>query len=245
MVNHSGSSNLSSRSGEGSSAEVVNVDDNERIISALLGAPLAIYGLSRATMGGLALTVVGGMLLHRGTSGYCPLYALSDGDRRPAQKESSVQIVEVMTIGRSRHDVYEAWRDLEKLPRFMHHIESVRRVDNRHSHWTAHLPIGMGTLSWEAEIKQERPDERIVWASLPDADIQNAGCVIFKDAPGERGTEIKVNINYRPPAGPLGRAAAALANPAFSKMIRNDIRRFKALMETGEIPTTEGQPTGK
>lgn len=125
------------------------------------------------------------------------------------------------------------------------HIESVRRVDNRHSHWTAHLPIGMGTISWDAEIKQERPDERIVWASLPDADIQNAGCVIFKDAPGERGTEIKVNINYRPPAGPLGRAAAALANPAFSKIIRNDIRRFKALVETGEIPTTKGQPTGK
>ncbi|MFZ0243289.1 MAG: YgaP-like transmembrane domain [Desulfobacterales bacterium] len=225
-------------------SEEVNVGDTERILSALGGTAIAIYGLTRGSMGGIVTTALGAMLLHRGTTGYCPLYALSEIDTTDSEEGKVIDIVEVLTIGRSREDVYASWRDLEKLPRFMHHIESVRQTGDGHSQWTARLPKGMGTIAWEAETTEDRVNEKIAWRSLGDADVRNSGEVLFREAPGNRGTEVKVRIEYRPPAGKLGRIAAGFANPAFSGMIREDIRRFKSLMETGEIPTTEGQPTG-
>lgn len=222
----------------------VNVGDTERILSALGGTAIAIYGMTRGSMSGLAATAIGAMLLHRGTTGYCPLYALADLDTADSPAEKVTEIVEVLTVKRPLEEVYASWRDFEKLPRFMRHLESVRRSGDGRSQWVARLPKGMGTIAWEAETTEDRPNEKIAWRSLADADIQNAGEVLFREAPGNRGTEVKVRIEYHPPAGKLGRIAAGFANPAFSGMIREDIRRFKSLMETGEIPTTEGQPTG-
>ncbi len=224
--------------------ERTNVGDMERLFSALYGAALLAYGLTRGSFGGLAMTAIGGMLIHRGASGYCPVYEAIDVDSSAPRKETSVHILENLTIRRPRREIYESWRDFEKLPRFMRHIESVDKIDETHSHWRATLPKGIGTIEWESQVTEDRPDERIAWRSLPDADIRNAGEVTFRDAPGKRGTELNVHIQYRPPAGRIGQFAAGLANPAFSKMVREDIRRFKALMETGEIPTTEGQPAG-
>lgn len=126
----------------------------------------------------------------------------------------------------------------------MSHIEEVKSLDSTHTEWRARLPMGMGTFRWKAEVVEEQPDERLVWQSLPGSDVENMGEVIFRDAPGNRGTEIMVNMAYQPPGGKLGEIAAAIANPAFSKVIREDIRRFKSLTEAGEIPTIEGQPTG-
>jgi len=249
MENYSGSSSLQTRDKRQAPPQNVNVGETERVVSTAGGAAIAVYGLTRWSLPGLALAAVGGMLISRGLTGYCPLYAAANLDTSEpgaaSGAHSGVHITESMTIRCPRSEVYRSWRALEKLPRFMHHIASVKEIDDKISEWRAPLPKGMGTISWKAEMTEDRQDERIAWRSLPDADLQNAGRVTFRDAPGDRGTEIKVDIDYRPPAGKLGRAAAGLFNPAFSKMIRADLRRFKALMETGEIPTTEGQPSGK
>ncbi len=222
----------------------VNVSDMERILSAGGGAAIAFYGLTRNSFCGAALTAVGGMLLHRGISGYCPAYGALEIDTADPEKKAGIRISETMTIKRPRQEVYAFWRDFEKLPRFMRHIESVEIVDDRHSQWRLRLPKGLGTISWESEITKEQPNEYIAWQSLPKAAVHNTGKVAFTDAPGERGTEINIVVEFRPPAGQLGRTAAGLVNPAFSKMIRQDIRRVKSFMETGEIPTIEGQPSG-
>ncbi|MFZ0613847.1 MAG: YgaP-like transmembrane domain [Desulfobacterales bacterium] len=244
MANYSHNESAQTGHQGGLSSGEVNVGDTERILSGIGGTAIAIYGLTRGSLGGLVATAVGAMLLHRGTTGYCPLYALGEIDTAEPEEEKAIEIVEVMTVRCPREEVYASWRALEKLPRFMHHLESVRQTDNGHSQWVACLPKGMGTIAWEAEITEDRPNEKIAWQSLADADVHNSGEVLFREAPGSRGTEVKVHIEYHPPAGKLGRVAAGFANPAFSRMIRADIRRFKSLMETGEIPTTKGQPTG-
>jgi uncharacterized membrane protein len=138
---------------------------------------------------------------------------------------------------------YSFWRDFEKLPHFMHHLESVRVTDNRRSHWVALGPMGVH-LEWDAEIVDDRPNQAIAWRSLPDSDLSVEGTVEFRPALANRGTLITARIQYRPPAGAMGHALARLFGKDPNFLMRQDMRRFKALVETGEIPTTEGQTHG-
>jgi uncharacterized membrane protein len=132
----------------------------------------------------------------------------------------------------------------------MFHLSEVRQLDNNRSHWVAKLSDGLlaktlGTVEWDAEILEEVENERLVWKSVADARIDNAGEVRFVDAPNGQGTEVHVVMAYRPPAGQLGGVLMKLFNPAFEQMIKQDLRRFKQLLETGEITTIEGQPSGR
>jgi uncharacterized membrane protein len=161
--------------------------------------------------------------------------AQSDASARQAQ----VQIVRATTINRPIEEVYAFWRDFENLPRFMRHLESVSTIDERRSRWRAKAPAGM-TVEWEAEIIEKRENERIAWRSLPGADVDNDGSVSFQHAPGARGTEVRVMLRYRPPAGTLGRTIAWLFGEEPDQQIHEDLHRFKQLMETGEIPLSEG-----
>jgi uncharacterized membrane protein len=155
-------------------------------------------------------------------------------------------------INKPRSDVYAFWRKLENLPRFMQHLEEVKELDDRRSTWSAKVPGGIGKVSWEAEITEDISGELISWASMPGSTIDNAGEVRFKDAPGNNGTEISACITYRLPGGDLGSIAAKLFNPAIEKMVRDDLRSFKTLMETGDSPsgvenrpeTPSGEPYG-
>jgi uncharacterized membrane protein len=222
----------------------VNVNQTERVISAFGGGLLTSYGLSRRSLGGLALAAAGGVLIHRGVTGVCNTYRLlgiqtagTDPTLRP------LHIEEALTIARPREALYMFWRDVEKLPDFMHHLKAVRHIDEKRSYWEARIPKDMGTLSWEAEIVEEMPGERIYWRSLPGADVHHSGTVQFADAPGG-GTELRVTITIRPPAGPIGAAVGSWLTPGLEQLLREDIRRFRNLMETGEIPTTTGQSHG-
>ncbi len=209
------------------------------------GGFLTAYGLARGSLGGLAMAAAGGALLYRGATGHCPAYqSLGVDTAEEKEPTQEVRMREVLTVGRPREELYRFWRDLENLPQFMKHLEEVRKVDERLSEWRARMPKGVATVTWEAEITEDRPGERIAWRSLPEAEIANSGVVRFTDDPGGRGTIVSAEIDYRPPAGGLGTAAASLLNPVFSQMVREDIRRFKSLMEAGEVPTTEGQPKG-
>lgn len=159
---------------------------------------------------------------------------LEDGTRR---------IQKTLTIARSASELYEFWRDFERLPQFMQHVEAIMPLDKTHSHWVVLAPAGR-TVEWDSEIVEDQPGERIVWRSLPGGDISHGGEVVFRPAPGERGTEVSVTLHYKPPGGKLGTIVAKLFGEEPSQQLDEDLYRFKQIMETGSVPTTEGQPVG-
>jgi uncharacterized membrane protein len=234
----------------------VNVAGLERWASALGGAALAAYGVRQVTVdrawAGAMIAAAGGVLMARGGTGHCPMYAAAgfntaDGtaDTRSALGGGRGSVVEeVVTINAPAEQLFGFWRDFAKLPTFMDHLVSVQQMDYRRSHWVAKAPAGR-TVQWEAEIINEIPGELIGWRTLPGSDVVSAGSVRFKRATGNRGTEVRVRLQYDPPAGKFGTTVAWILGHDPSRAIREDLRRFKQLMEAGEVPTTAGQPRGK
>lgn len=160
------------------------------------------------------------------------------GSRRASETEGShalpIEVRKTVTIYRPPAELYAFWRKLENLPRFMEHLESVRVLDERRSAWTAKGPVG-SQYEWQAEITEDRPGELISWRSVPPSDGFNTGTVTFLPAPGDRGTEVHVELRYKPPAGPLGAAIAKLFGKEPGQQILSDLRRLKQVLETGEV----------
>jgi len=155
-----------------------------------------------------------------------------------------IRVAQAVTINRSPEEIYRYWRDFQNLPRFMKHLESVRATGDRRSHWVAKAPGGR-TVEWDAEITEDRPNELIAWRSLDGADVDSVGSVRFERAPGGRGTIVKVEKRYSPPAGMVGATVAKLLGEGLEWEIKKGLRRFKQIMEVGEVITTEGQPAGR
>jgi uncharacterized membrane protein len=155
-----------------------------------------------------------------------------------------IQVQKSVIVNRSPQECYSFWRDLTNLPRFMTHIESVEPRGDRLSHWVAKAPAGT-RVEWDAEIVDDQPGERISWRSLASSDVEHAGTVRFLRAPGGRGTIVRVQMQYRPPGGMVAALAAKLFGEEPRQQIPQELRRFRAIMETGEVPTTEGQPAGR
>jgi uncharacterized membrane protein len=172
--------------------------------------------------------------------------ALSDEEAAPDSRRGSLAerretpVESVVTINRPLPEVYAFWRNLENFPRFMAHVERVEILDARRSLWRATAPAGM-TVEWEAEIVSERENESISWRSTAGSGVENHGTVTFEPAPAGRGTEVRVRLEYVPPAGAFGRIVARIFGEEPGQQVREDLRRFKQLMETGEIPISEGQ----
>ena len=145
-----------------------------------------------------------------------------------------IEVTKVITVNRLPEDVYGFWHNFENLPRFMSHLQSVRVDAGGRSHWKTKAPAGR-SVEWDAETTADRPNELIAWRSLPGADVDNHGSVQFSPAPGRRGTEVRVQLSYRPPAGVLGALVAKLFGEAPEQQIARDLRQFKAVMETGEV----------
>jgi uncharacterized membrane protein len=145
-----------------------------------------------------------------------------------------IQTKRSITIGRPVQEVYAYWRDFENLPRFMRHLEVVRVIDDRRSHWVAKAPAGK-TVEWDAEITADEPNELIAWRSVEGSDVHNAGTVRFAPAPGGRGTELRVELEYDPPFGKLGSKVAMLFREEPGQQVQDDLRHLKQVMEIGEI----------
>ena len=159
-------------------------------------------------------------------------------------EDKAVQFTKTIIIERSPEDLYGFWRNMENLPRIMRHVQEVRVLDDRRSHWVVRTPTG-ATAEWDAEITEDEPNRRLAWRSLPGAQVDNAGEVRFEPAPGGRGTLVTAEMQYRPPAGAVGATIARLLGSSPERLAGEDLRVFKQLMETGEIATTEGQPAGR
>ena len=148
-----------------------------------------------------------------------------------------------VTINKPKVHVYAFWRNLENLGRFMQHLELVEDLGGGRSHWIAKAPAGR-TVEWDAKIIEDTPGELIAWQSLPGADVPNSGRVRFTDAPGDRGTELSVHLEYDAPGGAAGAALAKLFGEEPAQQLRDDLRRFKQIMETGEIVRSDGSLGG-
>lgn len=194
------------------------------------GATLAALGIKRRSPLGVAMAAGGGLLMVRGIV----------AKRQPSRL---IYVRKAVTIDKSPEELYRFWHNFEELPRFMRHLRSVHSSGGR-LHWASAGPLG-SNFSWDAEIVEDRENELICWRSLPDSQIENQGWVRFHGGPEGRGTEVRVELMYRPPAGKLGAAFAMLFGEEPEQQIREDLRRFKELMEAGEIATTDGQPHGR
>ncbi|GLT02080.1 cyclase [Sphingobium jiangsuense] len=170
-----------------------------------------------------------------------PLTTAKHGDALDEAKAALVEdrgdslVGRSVTINRPRAELYAFWRDFARLPAFMENVERVDMLDERTSHWVVKAPGGR-TVEWDAVITEDRPGELIAWASTEGADVPNSGRIDFRDA-GERGTVVTATILYDPPAGLLGKLIARMFQREPAIQARRDLRRFKQLMETGEIAT--------
>lgn len=148
-----------------------------------------------------------------------------------------------VTINRTPADVYAYWRDLERLPTFMAHLDSVTARPDGTSHWVARGPGG-GHVEWDATLVTDEPERRLSWASVPGSGVDNAGSVEFRPAPGDRGTEVRVQLQFRAPLGALGSTVARLFGEHPQQQVADDLRRFKQILETGEVLRSDATPQG-
>jgi uncharacterized membrane protein len=240
---------LASKKRKSHSTRQKNVGDNERLVSAVAGMVLGVVGLHRKDLSGLIVAGLGGALIYRGASGHCSAYSalgINTAEADITKKPERIQVTVSYLINKPAPQLYAFWHDFERLPQFMSHLKAVKKLDARRSHWTATAPwLYGGEVEWDAEIIEDELDRRIVWQSLPDADVQHRGAIEFAKALGDRGTTVRVHFVYAPPLGQIGRWTAKLFGEEPEQQVREDLRNFKRLMEVGEILTIEGQPRGK
>jgi uncharacterized membrane protein len=203
---------------------------NKRKWTALVsGAAVALYGVSRKSWTGAALAGAGGYLIYAGV--------------RTGRAPKQFEVKRSITINKPAEELYQFWRNVENLPSFMEHLESVTQRDGV-SHWVVQGPLHR-KIEWDARISQEHPNALIRWHSLPGSPVDHRGSVHFARASGDRGTVVTVTLEYGTPAGKAGNIISSLFGKNPEQIIREELRHFKQLMEAGEIATTLGQPAGQ
>lgn len=209
-------------------------------LASIGGGALAAYGLRRRNRRSLTLILLGGGLVYQGISAIMQ-QRVPGSDRAT---EQTVCVERAITIQRSPQEVYEHWCRFEGLPTLIPQLKKVEILDATRSHWQAQAPAGI-PVTWSAEVIEKRENEYLAWRSLPGSTIAHTGAISFMPAPGGRGTEVKVALTYTPPAGQVGDTLAKLFGRSPDQQIREGLRRLKARMEAGEIPTTSHQPRGR
>ena len=228
----------------------VNVGRVERWLSLIAGAALAAYAIKKRTTASGAAALAGAALMYRGTTGHCDLYERlginrADGHaselgtgviadrgsdtRRKLGGGRGTHVVEAVTVNRPVAEVYRFWRNFENLPTFMRHLESVSMREKGISHWVARGPAGT-TVEWDARVINDVDNKVIGWQSLEGSTIATAGSVHFDETTD--GTVVRVHLQYSPPAGKLGSAVAWLLGEEPGQQVREDLGRFKALLES-------------
>lgn len=213
-----------------------NRSDTERWASLIGGGAMVLLGLRQGSLRGALMAITGSGLAYHGATG--------QGGKIPEALglNQSVKVEKTVTINKPAAELYRFWHNFENLPTFMKHLKSVTVQGEKRSHWIANAPMG-ASIEWDAEIIDDQENHLIAWASVADAQVDNSGFVRFQPAPGDRGTEVKVVLEYNPPGGVVGVAIAKLFGEEPEQQIGDDLRRFKQLMEAGEIATTAGQST--
>jgi uncharacterized membrane protein len=232
-----------------------NMSNPERLISSIAGSLLLLRGLTRKKGHSLfpALMAVGGAELIRwGVTGKGLIHnafglntALKGKSPMASVKHGEgIKHEKILTIHRPPEELFRFWRNFENLSRFMKHLKSVQITGANSSHWVAKGPAG-ATVEWDAVIHNEIPNRLIAWRSIEGSEVNHAGSVEFKPTAGNQSTEVKIIINYEPPAGRLGAAFAKVFGEEPGIQLDEDLEHFKHLMESGEIPTAQEKPSGR
>ena len=221
-----------------------NAGEIERWASLIGGSAVALYGLSRRSTGGVALALAGGGLLYLGTTPYRPVSRTLGRYRDAGRGQPATLTAEAtITVDRPAAEVYRVWRHFENLPRFMTHLDTVTTSPNGRSHWVAKTPLLGSPAAWDVEIINDYEDKLIAWRSLSEAAVPVAGFVRFGTPAEGGGTVVTTTFEYRRPAEGVGATAAHLFQHEPQRHIEEALRRFKELMESGDLPTSEGQPS--
>lgn len=220
-----------------------SLGETERLTSLIGGGALVLMGLKQGSLRGALTALTGGGLLYHGATSK---KSITDTVGEAVGVGQTVKVEKSVSIfNKSPEELYQFWHNFENLPSFMKHLKSVTVLDEKRSHWVVNAPAN-ATVEWDAEIVIDDPDKKLIaWSSVADATIDNSGFVRFQAAPPGRGTEVKVVLEYTPPGGIVGVAIAKLFGEEPEQQLGDDLRRFKQIMETGEIATTEGQPSGR
>ncbi|MFC6824028.1 SRPBCC family protein [Halopelagius fulvigenes] len=240
--------------GETSALPTSNPSDAEpgvgkgvRIASTVLGGALLLFGVRRRTWPGTAAALVGGWLLHRSIPGRSPLPSVfgrggsrGEGDAEPVETD----VERTVTVGADADELYERWQDPEQLAQVMGHFADVDPVDEDRLHWTVHGPFGRD-MEWKTRFVERRPGELLRWESVENATVPNEGSIRLRPAPGDQGTEVTLHLRFDPPGGKIGNAAMKFSGFVPAVLAKKALRRFKSLVETGEIPTLEGNPSAR
>lgn len=205
-----------------------------------LGSALTSGGTNRtragvataAVLGVTALDVLCAQQMTRASSN-----GQSESNDRESNTQGPIRVTKTIIVGRSPEEVYRFWRDFTQLPAFMSHLDSVEVTGDNRSHWKAKLAGGK-TVEWDAEMVDDQPNSRIAWRSLPGADVHNAGSVSFERATGDRGTLVRLEMQYGAPSA-ITAALAKLFHAVPEQQIENDLRAFKQVLETGEVAKSE------
>ena len=211
----------------------------ERLVTGTAGAGLLLYSLRGGVGRQVALGLPGLALAYMAVRGRNPLATALKID----EQNGAVQVRQAVTVDRPADELYALWRDLERLPEWMSHLKQVEVLHGGTSRWTAEGPVG--PVQWNATLTADEPGRRIAWASVPGSGLENSGEVLFRAAPGNRGTEVVVRLEYRPPAGTTGAIFARIRGQEPAQQLRADLTRFKRFQELGFVPTTEGQTSGR
>ena len=230
----------------------INVHTIERMASVSIGLVFAGFGVLRRGLAGTGLGLLGGALIHRGLTGHCPMYSAlrvstAHGVRGPSASVPHGQGIRVkhsLIVREAPERLYQFWRQLENLPSFMRHIESVTVVDARVSRWRAHGPADHA-IEWDAEIINDVESELIAWRSLPGTLVPNAGSVRFERLLDGHGTNVTVTLEYDPPGGLIGTAIAKWLGADPNQQVQEDLHRLKTVFEAGEVPHVGAQWRGR
>ena len=236
------------------STTTTNVGEVERWACAVGGGALALYGVTRGSLGGIAIALLGAALVQRGVSGHCNVYeamsfstagdaGLRNSENVSVPAERGTKVEKSVTINRPASELYSFWRNFENLPRFMNHLESVKVTGGDRSHWVAKAPGGT-TVEWDAEVYNEKEGELIAWRTLEGSQVASAGSVRFEESPGG-STTVRVSLKYDPPGGKLGSLVARLFGENPEQQIDEDLGRFKEIMESGGAANTGNQTPGR
>jgi uncharacterized membrane protein len=167
------------------------------------------------------------------------------GARTHESSGAAEKLVEhTLSVNKSPQECYAFWRDVSNLPKFSRMLESVTKIDDRRSHWVLRGPGG-ASVEWNSEITVDQPGERLAWHSVQGSEVKHAGVVRFERAPGGRGTFVSVMMHYQPPGGRIAAGLAKVLGKDPNHHVREDLRRFKSAIETGEVPSTRGQSSGR
>jgi uncharacterized membrane protein len=218
----------------GRRGRAVNVGDNERMLSAIAGGALALYGLRRGSLGGLLIAGIGAALGYRGITGYCQLYdklGVDAGGARRSVGNLGVKIDKEIVVNAPPERLYGIWRNFQNLPKILSHIERVEILSPNRSRWTLAAPV---SISWEAELINDKLNELIAWRSVGSQWVEHAGSVTFQPI-GNGGTRVDVSLQYDPPGGQIGHAVASLFAEDAGSKIEQDLGNFKRAVEEGRL----------